>query len=204
MGMKESKLIIYKCLRIWHSAVAPIGFCNHFFKVSSTVLVSLLFLLSSQTLYLLIVRNIRKFAFYIIQLQEVWIGKTYHSLVPLVLLHYQYSTLQNWTSPTCSLLSMLLGWPSNLQAVWRCCILFLTLVIASGSSLLISLLSCSCKLYILRHDWIFDYFLFLVIRIMLHFNAKAMNITPNSQLLNQVYHSLYLCLQINKTVLLFN
>ena len=204
MGMKESKLIIYKCLRIWHSGVAPIGFCNHFFKVSSTVLVSLLFLLSSQTLYLLIVRNIRKFAFYIIQLQEVWIGKTYHSLVPLILLHYQYSTLQNWTSPTCSHLPMLLGRPPNLQALWRCWMRFLTLVIATGSSLLISLLSCSCKLYILLHDWIFDYFLFFVIRIILHFNAKAMNITPNSQLLNQVYHSLYLCSQINKMVLLFN
>jgi len=46
-------------------------------------------------------------------------------------------------------------------------------------------------------------FLFLVIRIMLHFNAKATNITPNSQLLNQVYHCLYLGLQIKKTVLLF-
>jgi len=203
MGMKQSKLIIYNYLRIWHSAMAPICFCNHFFKVSSTVLVSLLFLLLSQTLYLLIVRNIWNFAFNIIQLQEIWIGKTYHSLVPLVLLHCQYSTQQNWTSVTFSVLSMLLGWPPNLQAVWRCCIRFLTLIIASGSSLLIWLLSCSCQLYMLLHDWIFDYFLCLVIRIMLHFNAKAINITANSQLLNHIYHSLYFCLQINKTVHLF-
>ena len=190
-------------MRIWHSAVAPISFCNHIFKVSSTVLISLLFLLWSQTLYLLIVRYIRKFAFYIIQLQEVWIGKTHHLLAPLVLLHYQYSTLENCASPTCSLLAVLLGRRSNLQAVQHCCIRFLTLVIASGFLLLISLFSCSCKSYILLHDWIFDYFLFLVIRIMLHFNAKATNITPNSQLLNQVYYCLYLCLQIKKTVLLF-
>ena len=58
-------------------------------------------------------------------------------------------------------------------------------------------------LWIILHDWIFDIFFVLSHQIMLHFDAKATNITPNFKLLKEVYHSLYLCLQIKKTVLLF-